>query len=1508
MVVAAVPGVAAHDVPRVFSPAGAPTPGPPSLSLSGDLALGATANLFKDGEAFLWDDPAGNTAFGRQALVAASGGATHNTAVGRGVLQNATAPASEGFGNTGVGYLALLANTIGFGNTGAGAGALAASTSGNRNTAVGASALAATTTGELNTAVGENAMRDNLTGVGNTALGSSALLFNTVGNHNTAAGYGALRDQLSGDLNTAVGAVALSSNTSGSGNTALGAYSMRFNTTGSNNTAVGRSALGSNTEGHRNVAIGALAGSNVSGAGRDDNVFIGNPGLSDDARKIRIGMPDVHTATFIAGVSGSTVAGSTLLVSAEGQLGVSTFSAGAMEGVAPLEGLHHRLGSLRPVVFRYREDLVPGGGEQVGLIAEEVAEAFPELAVRNRHGEPVGVRYDLLSVLLLAELQRQQGELDELALGMWELSLRTVPSAMAVQGVATAFAAAELAAPRGAPQGDRAKEISMPPDRAAPALVPREVWQETGRRHEGMRPRPGAVGATLSPAAAAPLPGPEMVAQPAAPSLGAPSLTVGGPLALGAASNIFKDGQVFLWDDEAGNSALGRQALASATGSATGNTAVGWGALQSTIEGAQPWHGSENTAVGREALASNTVGYRNTGVGSDALRHTTSGSHNTAVGSNALLFNTSGSANTALGLSALENNTTGVANTAAGDFALFDNSGGQGGTALGGGALFRNTTGTFNTAAGFNALVFNTTGGSNTAVGYEALRFNQTGTFNTALGNLALEKATQGNNNIAVGRSAGRNVTGDPQRNIHIANVGEATDSLVIRIGTQAPGGELGAQSAAYLAGVSDATVAGGTVLVTPQGQLGVASSSARVKEGVRALPEVAPHLGALQPVAFRYRPEVLAGGHEQVGLLAEQVAALLPELVVLDDGGRPWAVRYDLLSVLLLEELRSQERELARLRAALAELQAMEAEEEPWEASAFLARPVLIAPGGRGRTLATESSCPTFSWAGVEGAAGYELVVAPSPDSTLQRGVVAHPTLRLWLPPDARSWTPDGTRCLDRGVAYAWSIRPLEPGAAGPWAVPGHFRYAGGAPMPEEVVASLDTQRRHTRALPESHLKPSGEPRPGSGQIPAKPRLTPPSKAVEIDISPSVTVSGDVALGAGSNLFKAGDLFLWDDAAGNTAFGRQSLAAANGSAVDNTAVGYRALQNAIGGAWPEGASNTAVGYEALRSNTTGYQNTAIGRHTLRSETWGYGNTAVGELAMLHADGSGSNAAVGWEALRSSTVAWLNVAVGSYSMRDAESPLENVAVGLGTLRFDTGDANTALGFEASLGTAGVRNTAAGAWALAGMSSASSDFHVAVGREALLQATAGTSHVAVGYGAGSALTSETSHNLFIANAGEAVDSATIRIGTLGLQDAAYVAGIAGTTVTGAQALVSSQGQLGVATSSARFKEGITELERVGDRLAALRPVRFHYQEEVAPGADPQVGLLAEQVAALFPALVVPDAEGRPAGVRYDLLSVLLLEELQHRRGELARRAEELAALSSPMAAHALAAPR
>ena len=309
------------------------------------------------------------------------------------------------------------------------------------------------------------------------------------------------------------------------------------------------------------------------------------------------------------------------------------------------------------------------------------------------------------------------------------------------------------------------------------------------------------------------------------------------------------------------------------------NTAEGDGALSSVQISATTGNGIDNTAIGFDALFSNTTG-----------------SSNTAIGFEALLSNTTGVGNTATGLKALKKNTTGGGNTANGLVALFKNTTGSDNTANGFGALSSNTTGGGNTANGVNALVDNTTGSGNTATGAGALLANTTGGNNTAYGVGALEFHNTGGGNIALGFNAGINLTGS--NNIDIGNVGVAGEAAKIRIGT------VGTQKATFIAGISGATVASGaTVIVGSDGHLGTIVSSERFKEAIKPMDKASEAILALQPVTFRYKHELDPDGIPQFGLVAEQVEKVNPDLVVHDADGKVNTVRYEPVNAMLLNE-----------------------------------------------------------------------------------------------------------------------------------------------------------------------------------------------------------------------------------------------------------------------------------------------------------------------------------------------------------------------------------------------------------------------------------------------------------------------------------------------------------------------------------------------------------------------------------------------------------------------------
>jgi hypothetical protein len=311
-----------------------------------------------------------------------------------------------------------------------------------------------------------------------------------------------------------------------------------------------------------------------------------------------------------------------------------------------------------------------------------------------------------------------------------------------------------------------------------------------------------------------------------------------------------------------------------------------------------------------------------TASGYEALFANTTGTNNSAYGYQALYSNTTGSGGTASGVSALANNTTGNRNNAAGGYALFTNTTANDNNAIGYFALYHNTSGTLNNAMGNFALEFNTTGFNNNAVGYGSMLNNTTGADNSGQGYFSLENNTSGNLNVGVGYKAGSNLT-TGSNNIDIGNAGVAAESGIIRIGTP------GTQSAAFVAAISGTNISGGAaVVVSSSGQLGVVSSSRRYKQDIAPMGEASERLYQLQPVTFRYKKSDPDGSKPlQTGLIAEDVAAVMPELVVYNDAGQPESVAYHLLPTLLLNELQKEHQRLTAMTAQVAEIDSLRAE-----------------------------------------------------------------------------------------------------------------------------------------------------------------------------------------------------------------------------------------------------------------------------------------------------------------------------------------------------------------------------------------------------------------------------------------------------------------------------------------------------------------------------------------------------------------------------------------------------
>jgi uncharacterized coiled-coil protein SlyX len=322
-----------------------------------------------------------------------------------------------------------------------------------------------------------------------------------------------------------------------------------------------------------------------------------------------------------------------------------------------------------------------------------------------------------------------------------------------------------------------------------------------------------------------------------------------------------------------------------------------------------------NTGDGHLSLANLTTGAYNSAFGIYSLLSLTDGNFCTAAGAGALLSNTT-SENTAVGAGALLNNTTGGSNTATGAFALLSNVAGVENTAVGRDALL-NSTSSDNTAVGLLALLTNVDGSSNTAVGAAALRNNISGGNNQAFGRGALRNAT-GNNNIGIGREAGANQT---------------SGDNVISIGSPGDGTAFTASDRCFIGNIRGVVVGnldGINVIVDSDGQLGTSNSSRRFKKDIKTMERTSEVVLALKPVTFHYKDADTkkAENTPQFGLIAEDVAEVNPDLVVLDGDGEPLTVRYDAVNAMLLNEFLKEHKKVEEQQTNITQLNSKMAEQ----------------------------------------------------------------------------------------------------------------------------------------------------------------------------------------------------------------------------------------------------------------------------------------------------------------------------------------------------------------------------------------------------------------------------------------------------------------------------------------------------------------------------------------------------------------------------------------------------
>ncbi len=488
--------------------------------------------------------------------------------------------------------------------------------------------------------------------------------------------------------------------------------------------------------------------------------------------------------------------------------------------------------------------------------------------------------------------------------------------------------------------------------------------------------------------------------------------------------------------------------------------------------------------------------------------------------------------------------------------------------------------------------------------------------------------------------------------------------------------------------------------------------------------------------------------------------------------------------------------------------------------------RPQGVSPGSPTRSQQLGTSCPTFSWSGISEAAGYELVVYRVTTSG-----VLETEFQVEVPGDARGWTPPASQCPSPDSHYAWAVRALSRAGIGPWSEALLFETAG-MPSEDEVRQALRVLRRYQEGQRNTMVDPNTGGRPvvsGRDLVSPRDRHTLEGSRRPSHLREPLSADTVGALRSPQTVTPPAQASITIDGAfdlGGYVFkgGVPFIHNDGGLTFRNTAVGLNALVSATPSTPTIGAHNSALGYSALRDNTTGSFNTVSGSLALISNTAGGRNTASGfQTLFYNTTGSGNTASGSW--------ALLNNTTGS----------NNTAIGSDALFFNTtGSNNTAIGPEAGY-----------KW------------------------STGSFNIALGWGA----------------FGLENDSYTIRIGGYNAQDQTFIEGIRGASGTSTfdEAICTNfENQLGpCAPSSLRFKESVETMGDTATKVSALRPVTFRYKREEGSETERplQYGLIAEEVAKVFPSLVSYDEEGEPYTVRYSLLTPLLLNEFQRQEIEV-----------------------
>lgn len=258
----------------------------------------------------------------------------------------------------------------------------------------------------------------------NTLIGNGAGgVAITTAQLNTGLGYAVLDSLITGNYNSCLGYAAGDSLVNGSNNVFVGYASGDSLIAANDCIGIGYSTLPGNETGNANIVIGSNAGNSL-GTTDASNILIGFnvAGINTQSNNLIIGNGTGTSegnlnAAYICGIQTIVVTGTPILISTNDQLGVAASSIAYKEDIQDMGDDSSLLMQLRPVTFKWKESAFknkPESGKQFGLIAQEVAQIFPDLVIYDDAKQPFSVKYHDLPALLLNEIQKLSIRIKEL--------------------------------------------------------------------------------------------------------------------------------------------------------------------------------------------------------------------------------------------------------------------------------------------------------------------------------------------------------------------------------------------------------------------------------------------------------------------------------------------------------------------------------------------------------------------------------------------------------------------------------------------------------------------------------------------------------------------------------------------------------------------------------------------------------------------------------------------------------------------------------------------------------------------------------------------------------------------------------------------------------------------------------------------------------------------------------------------------------------------------------------